>query len=191
MNNSTDNGPLHVPGFDDVPLRFELPPGERCAHGASDWVQEPRPTAREIAMLHFMNVVTDTPEWYSILSDHDQVARWRQEGLAWLEEGLTTPLISDRTWDWCLAELQDKADPSVQQSKRRSITVWTWRCSQISGIVEDGRAIDDQVHRATIDHTQAVKESDVVLPVCSPPKGKSRSCVAEALSLLAIRFTGA
>lgn len=49
--------PLMVPGF-GLPLTADLSPNHRFAHPFYDWYQD-RLTAREVAMLDCMNLVTD------------------------------------------------------------------------------------------------------------------------------------
>ena len=99
---------LLVPGFaPGLAVGLELKPAERFAHGAHDWSQ-PRLTAREMAMLRLINHVTDLPDWQIRVLEPDEseaIAALRQEALT----NLTGPLISPRTWEWCLTELRDKA----------------------------------------------------------------------------------
>lgn len=99
---NSGNGKLLVPGFGDVPLLYELPATARFAHGFGDWSQH-RLTAREIAMLRLMNSITDKPQWY--LHTHDLAVT-----AEWAREAMDIPLISEAAWDWCLAELRDKAE---------------------------------------------------------------------------------
>ncbi|KAK3934566.1 hypothetical protein QBC46DRAFT_324902 [Diplogelasinospora grovesii] len=112
FNNSGD-GPLLVPGF-GLPVDVECTPMERFAHGAHDWAQ-PRLTAREIAMLRLMDRLTEVPDWHvKVLEkdDSETIAAMRQEALAGHIAGpLKTyaHLISPAAWEWCLAELRDKA----------------------------------------------------------------------------------
>jgi hypothetical protein len=94
--------PLAVPGFNNFPIYLELPAEERFTHGANEW--EPPPlTARELAMLKVMNEATEKPDWHHQVFDDEIVINWR-------EEALKTRLMSNRAWDWCLAELRDKAE---------------------------------------------------------------------------------
>lgn len=97
---NSGNGPLRVPGFGyDVSMQRKM--DDRFSHGFLDWTQT-QLTAREIAMLHQMNRITDEPRWEVNVNNPAVVARWASEALA-------APLISPRAWDWCLAELRDKA----------------------------------------------------------------------------------
>lgn len=100
FDNSGD-GQLRVPGF-SYDYRFELEYKDRFRHGANDFSQIPRLTAREVAMLGVMSALTDKQDWHKKVFDEDIVGRWKEEARA-------VPLISDMAWDWCLAELRDKA----------------------------------------------------------------------------------
>ncbi|OAA69519.1 hypothetical protein ISF_02789 [Cordyceps fumosorosea ARSEF 2679] len=93
--------PLVVPGFGGMRVPTEGPAGERFAHGFGDWSQN-RLTARELAMLRLMNAITDRPNWHVEVGDPAVVAQWAREAASW-------ELISPAAWDWCLAELLDKA----------------------------------------------------------------------------------
>ncbi|OOG00128.1 hypothetical protein ASPCADRAFT_139307 [Aspergillus carbonarius ITEM 5010] len=106
MGEPLDNrghGPLRVPGFGDIPIEYELPPPARFAHGICEWRQAPAVTARELAMVAVMNNLTDHPDWHVDIFHDEVVARWRKEAFD------TTPLMSEKTWDWCMKELRDKA----------------------------------------------------------------------------------
>ncbi|KEQ81619.1 hypothetical protein M438DRAFT_399248 [Aureobasidium pullulans EXF-150] len=96
------HGSLKVPGFSDVPLDLEIYSQNRFTHGATEWVQWPNLTARELAMLGLMNDLTEEHGWHKNIFDDDLMVDWRMQALS-------RPLISPKAWDWCLAELQDKA----------------------------------------------------------------------------------
>lgn len=102
------NGSLKVPGFSDVPLDLEIYPQNRFTHGATEWVQWPNLTARELAMLGLMNDLTEEHGWHKNIFDDNLMVDWRMQALS-------RPLISPKAWDWCLAELQDKA-PYFEQT---------------------------------------------------------------------------
>lgn len=69
VTRNTGEGRLQVPGFNDVPLCFEFPREDRFAHGFADWSQNPRLTAREVAMMRFMEAVTEEPGWERQVTD--------------------------------------------------------------------------------------------------------------------------
>ncbi|PWY70308.1 hypothetical protein BO94DRAFT_539764 [Aspergillus sclerotioniger CBS 115572] len=100
---NSGHGPLRVPGFGDIPIEYELPPKARFAHGIREWRQTPAVTARELAMVAVMNNLTDHPDWHVDIFNDEVVALWKKEAFD------TTPLMSEKAWDWCLKELRDKA----------------------------------------------------------------------------------
>ena len=105
MDQEFENGgdkPLCVPGI-GCKIDYELPREKRFAHGLSDWTQKPRLTIREVSMLKLMDALTDKPDWSRKVVDDKIVEKWHKEAL-------TMPLISERAWEWCLAELRDRAD---------------------------------------------------------------------------------
>lgn len=107
-------GPIHVPGFGDVPLTY---PGVRYrdrgpdkghasfADGAAGRFQlDPPLTAREVAMLRLVNDLTDRDGW----QDQDGAeaeARWA----AWRAEALARPVVSAAAWEWCRREVREHA----------------------------------------------------------------------------------
>ena len=109
---NSGQGLLKVPGFNGVSLRhIEVKP--YFAKGLS-WMQTERLTAREIAMLRFMNTVTDKPSWHIDIFDEQIVQGWRKEAL-------NRVLISTRAWEWCQAELRDNA---VSYSKTGYVSIF-------------------------------------------------------------------
>jgi hypothetical protein len=58
-----------------------------------------------MAMLRFMNYITDLPDWYLKVLETDH--SFEITGLQ--RQDLKEELISSSAWDWCLAELRDKA----------------------------------------------------------------------------------
>jgi hypothetical protein len=100
---NSGRGPLQVPGFGGIPIHYELQSDARFAHGIQEWRQAPAVTARELAMVAVMNNLTDHPEWHVDIFNDQVVERWRKGAFD------TTPLMSEKTWSWCLKELRDKA----------------------------------------------------------------------------------
>ncbi|PYH91879.1 hypothetical protein BO71DRAFT_442888 [Aspergillus ellipticus CBS 707.79] len=113
---------LRVPGFNDIPLDHELPSDARFAHGIQEWRQAPAVTARELAMVATINRLTDSPNWHIEVSNTAVVARWRETTCA------TTPLMSDRAWDWCVRELCDKAEDFRQNGHIRVLDAGSCIC---------------------------------------------------------------
>ena len=106
MDNSGD-GPLRVPGFTrELPREFQLPSGAPAFTTATQrlWYQDPRLTVRELAMLGLMSRIMDQPDWSTTVFQEDVVTGWKAKAK---EEG--KPMISDSVYDWCIAELRDKA----------------------------------------------------------------------------------
>ena len=103
--NNTD-GPLQVPRFGSIPLDYELPIEACFAHALVEFRHSSRLTKREMTMIRLMQHITEQPRWDQALLDPDEtrLAQWRQGAIASEES-----LISAPAWDWCIAELQDKA----------------------------------------------------------------------------------
>jgi hypothetical protein len=101
MRNNSDD-PLQVPGLGTIPYNYELHYSKRFAHGFNDWRQIPCATARELAMTTIMNLLTEKENWHVDIFNDEVVSEWR-------EEVSVMKLFSEKSWDWCLAELRDKA----------------------------------------------------------------------------------
>ncbi|KAL4932551.1 DUF4246 domain-containing protein [Aspergillus undulatus] len=99
LDNKTS--PLKVPGLHGLPINVLLS-RDQFATGTNDW-HAPILTARELAILDLINTITDRPGWHRAIFDQQVTARWREDAVA------SSSLINDKTWDWCLQELQDKA----------------------------------------------------------------------------------
>jgi hypothetical protein len=107
LSNRSD-GPLRVPGMNGVPLEYELPVGQRFAYGVADWRRDPRLTKPEMSMLHFMEYVTEQPGWEdSIESDTSMIDQWHHKAFCTFD-------VTPKAWEWCLAELRDKARESIR-----------------------------------------------------------------------------
>ncbi|TEY86645.1 hypothetical protein BOTCAL_0005g00350 [Botryotinia calthae] len=105
MDNS-GQGPLKILGLGDISLYSELPKNLRFHQGLDDWeegwVQKPRLTARELAMIGLTNFLTDIPDWHIDIFNDKDIAIWH-------EMAMKNKLISEKAWEWCLAELRDRA----------------------------------------------------------------------------------
>jgi hypothetical protein len=93
--------PLKVPGLHGLPINV-LRAQDQFATGTNDWDGHIL-TAKELAMLALINTLTDLPNWHRVVFDQQVTAQWREDAVASLS------LINDKTWDWCLQELQEKA----------------------------------------------------------------------------------
>ncbi|RAH44414.1 DUF4246 domain-containing protein [Aspergillus brunneoviolaceus CBS 621.78] len=121
---NTENRQLQVPGFHDIPVDYELPVGQRFAHGAlPDWTgsrgRAIRLTQPEIFMLRIIEMLTERQNWEVDVFDEDIIQQWYREILVqfqarsgpeeWGDMNIDLDLITSKTWDWCIAELRDKA----------------------------------------------------------------------------------
>ncbi|KFY89883.1 hypothetical protein V500_05447 [Pseudogymnoascus sp. VKM F-4518 (FW-2643)] len=102
LMHNTSHNPLQVPGSGIIPFDYELHYSKRFAHGFTDWRQIPCATARELAMTAIMNVLTDKENWQVDIFNDNVISNWH-------EEVSSMKLFSKKSWDWCLAELRDKA----------------------------------------------------------------------------------
>ncbi|EON97703.1 hypothetical protein UCRPA7_6802 [Phaeoacremonium minimum UCRPA7] len=101
FDNSGD-GPLLVPGFNGIIVNRELEGRNvRFTHGVNEWGAD-RLTVREVAMLQLMDAITDKPSWHVKIFNEEIVKKWHDEATA-------KPLISEKAWEWVVAELRDKA----------------------------------------------------------------------------------
>lgn len=100
---NSGRGPLQVPGFNGIPIHYELKSDDRFAHGEREWRQTPGVTAREQAMVDLMNKLTDKPGWHVDIFNDEIVDKWREKAFE------TSSLMSEKAWSWCLKELRDKA----------------------------------------------------------------------------------
>lgn len=110
MDNS-GQGPLRVSGFGGTSLYHELSMKGRFADNLCGWLQDPGLTVPEMAMLQLMSNLTDRDNWHTDILSDEMAAKWRDEVFAENSNILKESMrrISARAWDWCLAELRDKA----------------------------------------------------------------------------------
>ncbi|KFY38791.1 hypothetical protein V495_06374 [Pseudogymnoascus sp. VKM F-4514 (FW-929)] len=110
MDNS-GQGPLRVSGFGGTSLYHELSMKDRFADNLCGWLQDPGLTVPEMAMLQLMSDLTDRDNWHMDILNDEIAANWREEVVAENSNISKESMrrISARAWDWCLAELRDKA----------------------------------------------------------------------------------
>ncbi|KAL0575762.1 hypothetical protein V5O48_006205 [Marasmius crinis-equi] len=110
---SSDSKQVKLPGF-GLPVNAL---SERCLDGyqpmlskrlrfpnaITDW-SATNLLVRERTMLELINEITDKPEWDAKVHDGTVVAKWKKEAVE--REGVD---ISDMMFDYCIAELRDKA----------------------------------------------------------------------------------
>jgi hypothetical protein len=105
MDNS-GSGPLRVPGF-GLPISFEytnwLQMTQTFELAAAGSYAE-RMTKREVAMVIFMEAITDKTNWNLKIHDTEIVAKWREEARSFPDQ-----IISDLAFQWCIEELRDRA----------------------------------------------------------------------------------
>ncbi|CAG8185039.1 unnamed protein product [Penicillium nalgiovense] len=92
---------LKVPGLHDLPIKVLLS-HDQFATGVNDWHGHIL-TAKELAILDLINTITDRPDWHRAIFGQQLITQWREDAVA------SSSLINNKTWDWCLQELQDKA----------------------------------------------------------------------------------
>lgn len=129
---------LKAPGFGGIPIHHQLKTDTVFTHGAggtegysppleeetppwSTWEQFPRLTAREISMIQLMDSITDKKDWNIDILDQAVVK-------AWWEEASKAPLTSEKAWEWCIAELKDKAALFMNQQNVHVVVLDTGSC---------------------------------------------------------------
>ena len=93
--------PIKSPGLGDIPVNVLLS-HDQFATGTNEWEGDIL-TAKELAMLDLINTITDRPNWNRTIFDGQIIDQWREDAMS------SSSLINDKTWAWCLQELQDKA----------------------------------------------------------------------------------
>jgi Protein of unknown function (DUF4246) len=107
MDNS-GSGPLKVPGF-GLPLTFEHEDHwhkvwKNFALAAAGNFTAERMTKREVAMVRFMEAITDKPGWNRKVRHEEIVAKWWDEASEFPDK-----MISHAAFQWCIEELRDRA----------------------------------------------------------------------------------
>ncbi|TEA18032.1 hypothetical protein C8034_v011241 [Colletotrichum sidae] len=103
-------GPLVRPGF-NAPVKAEARINEHHEHNALDW-KAVTLTYEELAMLWFMEEITNKPEWYQKVRNLDIVAKWKDEVMTvdWATLDLKLAHFDQEMFQWCMQELQAKAE---------------------------------------------------------------------------------
>ncbi|OQE21849.1 hypothetical protein PENSTE_c011G01232 [Penicillium steckii] len=122
--------PLIVPGLGKIPIDGLLP-CDQFAKGIEGW-RAPILTAKELAMLDLINTITDRLNWHHDIFDQEVITQWREDAVK-----PSPSLINEKTWDWCLQELQDKAR---QFDRDGSLVVF----NTMSGICKSDTAISSE-----------------------------------------------
>ncbi|OLN95655.1 hypothetical protein CCHL11_04972 [Colletotrichum chlorophyti] len=68
-------------------------------------------TYSELAMMWFIDQITDKPDWHVKAFNQDIVSKWKTEVMAvvWPAVGLKHARFDDDMFDWCISELREKA----------------------------------------------------------------------------------
>ena len=124
---NSGRGRLRVPGFDRIPIDYELKVPERFAHGFQEWRQSPVITAQELAMVAVMDRLTDKPMWFVDVFNDTIVEQWRIE--LDRDRFIANPrLMKGKTWTWCVKELRDKATYYKQHRHLRVLDTGSCIC---------------------------------------------------------------
>jgi hypothetical protein len=126
----------------------------RFAHGSSGWAQDPRVTAREIAMVKLMNDITDHKDWNIKIFEDAWVEQQKQEALQ-------RHLISPKAWDWCIAEIRDKTRLFEETKLVKCLDTGSNVCKSDTLISEDLRAQLESAIRAFINSISSHTWEDV------------------------------
>lgn len=94
------------------------PTYEIAAHPDCDGTPAELLQVREVAMMVLMDRLTDKPDWTTKINDEEIMAKWRKEAMTTEFEQMLpvtnpadrTRLISEKAFDYCIAELRCKAE---------------------------------------------------------------------------------
>lgn len=154
---NSGNGPLVVPGVGDSSLTYEFDSGDRFRHGANDHVEFTRLTVRELSMIRIINAITEKPDWEKKVFDDALVAKWRAEAdpiCAIPEvEGHAPVGMTEKTWDWIVKELRDKA-------KELEGTGWVRGLDAPSRVCKSDKVVDAELQKEVKDAMQALFDAD-------------------------------
>ncbi|KAI9689597.1 MAG: hypothetical protein M1822_010249 [Bathelium mastoideum] len=131
---------LSVPGFGlDIDFELDEDDPNRLQHGIDDCHSQ-RMTIREVAMLQFMDAITDKPNWDTKIFDDNILTKWRDEAGAQLNG-----LISTKAFDWCVTELEDNAATFQKNQFVKTLESGT-RCVKSDTIIPS--ALRNELRRA-------------------------------------------
>ncbi|KAK1985504.1 hypothetical protein LZ30DRAFT_747108 [Colletotrichum cereale] len=100
-------GPLIRPGFG---RDLKAMPAASFPSATEDWHASTL-TWLELAMLWFIDQITNKPDWHVKVFNPDIVSRWKMDVMAvdWVAVDLEHAHFNDAMFAWCLAELREKA----------------------------------------------------------------------------------
>ncbi|KAL0581042.1 hypothetical protein V5O48_000935 [Marasmius crinis-equi] len=118
-DNALESGEIKLPGFglpvNTLPQRRLWDPTDSkrlCFPNAiTEWCAS-NILVRERTMLAMVNEITDKPEWDRKVNDETIVAKWKSEALG--KDGVD---FSEAMFDYCIAELRDKASRFTQSGR--------------------------------------------------------------------------
>ncbi|KAF6744132.1 hypothetical protein DFP72DRAFT_1095567 [Ephemerocybe angulata] len=117
----------YVPNKDDpLYLGKPLPTAllqEDIERGSSTKALLPLTTIRERTMLQYMSAITDKPNWNKKVLDSRVIYKWRVEYAKEIQAG-TRPLITNGSFEYCIAELQHIARNIYSQRKDGALVVF-------------------------------------------------------------------
>ncbi|CAK7273643.1 hypothetical protein SEPCBS57363_005752, partial [Sporothrix epigloea] len=161
---NSGRGPLRVPGFDWIPINYELPVEARFAHGFNEWHLIFMVTAQEVAMVAVMDRLTDKPNWFIDVFDDAVVAQWRAE----LERDhfiMNPRLMRGKTWPWCVQELRDKAGYFKEHHHIRVLDTGSCVCKADSTELQNlGAIFRSAVQPLAEQHQERVAENQMSKP---------------------------
>ncbi|KAF6830006.1 hypothetical protein CPLU01_07621 [Colletotrichum plurivorum] len=98
---------MYRPGF-GAPI--DCMPEHTFPRAVDDWSAATL-TYSELAMLGFMEEITNKPDWHAKVFNEEIVAKWKAELLAfdWTATDLEHAYIDDAMFEWCVQELREKA----------------------------------------------------------------------------------
>ncbi|KAL4733486.1 hypothetical protein BDV11DRAFT_199938 [Aspergillus similis] len=145
--------PLKVPGLHGLPINV-LRAQDQFATGTNDWYGHIL-TAKELAMLGLINTLTDRPDWHRAVFNQQVTAQWREDAVA------SSSLINDKTWDWCLQELQDKARQFDRDGRLVVFSTSSGICKSDTAVYSDLKSqllnwVDLLSHQATRQKSESV-----------------------------------
>ncbi|OHW91230.1 DUF4246 domain-containing protein [Colletotrichum incanum] len=100
-------GPLIRPGFG---RDLKATPAGMFPSATENWHASTL-THLELAMMWFIEQITNKPDWHVKVLNDDIVSKWKTEAMAvdWSAVDLKHAHFNNAMFDWCLAELREKA----------------------------------------------------------------------------------
>ncbi|QIW98559.1 hypothetical protein AMS68_004077 [Peltaster fructicola] len=133
MDNIDNIVTLQLPGF-ALPLTYDLPGEARFAHGINEYFQAPAVTRVEFEITATINSITNVTDWQTDVFDDLILESWKGE---------FGSSLSDKSWQWCVTELRDKAVEFNKKGFVRVLDTGSCVCkSSIINCVDKFQALD-------------------------------------------------